>query len=246
MIKIIADMHTHNGEVCNHATGSIDEMLQKASERGLFAIANTDHGPGFCFDGEGKQYYLDNLKRPETLYGVRLFCGIEANIRDYDGQLDMKTDSLKQLDWVIASMHGGFYPFGNSEENTLAYMNVLENPAVDCLGHIERSSYAVDYERVIVRVKEKGRTIEINNHSFDFQDTDLNRCCEIAGLCMKYELPVVISSDAHSVNETGSFPHCMDFLESIDFPEDLIINADVERLLSFMDKRIKQKALIGV
>jgi len=242
-MEIIADMHTHNGEVCDHATGSIEEMLFRASELGLFAIANTDHGPGFYFDSSDTQYFLKNLEHPKTLYGVRLFCGVEANICDYFGQLDMETDDLKQLDWVIASMHSGFYPFGSSAENTGAYLNALENPAVDCLGHIARAHYDVDYEQVVKRAKEKGKTIEINNHTFDYQDTDLDKCRKIAGICVKYELPIVVSSDAHTVDETGMFPHCIKFLESVDFPESLIINADVERLLRFVDERKRQKAL---
>ena len=45
---------------------------------------------------------------------------------------------------------------------------------------------------------------------------------------MKYGVPVVVSSDAHFVNHVGYFKEALEMLESIQFPEELILNADEE------------------
>ena len=238
-MNIIADLHTHNGEICGHATGSLDEMLIYASKLGMEAFASTDHGP--FMEGTPLSYYMNNLKRPKNIYGMRFLSGIEADIRDYDGTIEIQTADLLKLDWVIASIHGMNYTYGSLEENTNAYLSVLENPAVDCLGHIGRGNFPVDFEKVIRKIKEKGRTAEVNNHTFDFSDTDINRCRDIAFLCVKHELPIVITSDAHSTEAAGHFSNSIEFLKSISFPEQLIINADKDRLFSFLEKRKNEK-----
>jgi len=107
-LNIIADLHTHNGEVCGHATGSTYEMLQHISKLGIFMLANTDHR--IVCDNTPVSYFMNNLKRPKELHGVRLLNGVEVDIGDYEGLLMMETSDLLKLDWVIASMHGGVYP----------------------------------------------------------------------------------------------------------------------------------------
>jgi len=241
-MKIVADLHTHNGEVCGHATGTLDEMCRQAAVRGLFAMTNSDHGP-LSFDDVPVKYFLDNLKKPESLHGVRLYKGIEIDIRDYSGSFLVGMADLLMLEWVIASLHPGPYPFGSRKQNTAAYMGALENPAVDCLGHLSRGDYPCDFETVIARVKQQGRTIEINNHSFNIGNTVIEREIEIARLCLKYELPIVVASDAHSTEAVGDFSNVLDFLASIDFPEELVINASIDRLLCFLEHRKEQKSL---
>ena len=244
-MKIVADLHTHSGEVCGHASGTLDEMCRQAADIGLLAIANTDHGP-LSFDGLEPQYYLDNLKKPESLHGVRLYKGIEIDIRDYSGGFLMDTADMLKLDWVVASMHGGPYTYGNREQNTAAYLGALENPAVDCLGHIARGNYPCDFGTVIAQAKRLGRTVEVNNHTFDFGDTDTARCRDIAQLCMKYELAVVVTSDAHSVEAVGGFSSVLDFLASVNFPVELVINACEDRLSRFLEQRVKQKSRLRI
>ena len=43
-MQIIADLHTHTS-VTDHAFSTLTEMVQAAEDRGLAAIAITNHGP---------------------------------------------------------------------------------------------------------------------------------------------------------------------------------------------------------
>lgn len=43
-MQIIADMHMHTN-VTDHAFSTLTEMVQAAAERGLAAVAITNHGP---------------------------------------------------------------------------------------------------------------------------------------------------------------------------------------------------------
>ena len=72
--------------------------------------------------------------------------GIEANIIDYDGTIDMPEDVVGKLDYVIASLHPPCIDFGTIEENTQAILKVMDNPEVKIIGHLDDSRYPVDYE----------------------------------------------------------------------------------------------------
>ena len=57
---------------------------------------------------------------------------------------------------------------------------------------------------------------------------------------MKYGVPVVVSSDAHFAGCVGSFSHALAMLESIHFPEELILNADEERFAQVLRRKRTQ------
>ena len=52
---IIADLHTHT-LASTHAYSSLTEMVRAASERGLYAIAITDHGK--AMPGSPRDWYF--------------------------------------------------------------------------------------------------------------------------------------------------------------------------------------------
>lgn len=82
--------------------------------------------------------YFANLHVvPKELHGVRVLRGIELNIMDFDGTVDMDEKILSRLDIAIASLHTPCLAPGTKEENTRACLKVMENPLVDILGHPE-------------------------------------------------------------------------------------------------------------
>jgi putative hydrolase len=83
-----------------------------------------------------KSSYFGNLNDlPDIIEGVRVLKGVEANIMDFDGHLDMNDDILGRLELVVASMHGGIMPTGTVDECTAAWLAVAENPNVDIPDH---------------------------------------------------------------------------------------------------------------
>ncbi len=225
--NIEADMHCHS-LVSVHAYSTIGELALGARDIGLKAFAITDHGPSgpdspqlVHFDG------LNSL--PDYMEGVRVYKGVEANITSYNGDLDLPDSTLRKLEWVIASLHDSTCRPGNIEQNTAAYEALCSNPYVAVIGHSATEAFAYDYEKVIPLFGRSGKLVEINENQ-----AKQARCAHIAELCKKYSVPVVIDSDAHNRYSLRRLGDCVELLNSIDFPEELVINASLARLDSWI------------
>lgn len=240
-MKIIADTHTHT-IACQHAYSTLLENVAWAKKIGLPIIASTEHAPSI--PGAPHEWYIRNQKAyPEVIDGVVVLKGVEANIMDFDGSLDVEPKHLQKLDWVIASLHPACVDPGTAEDHTRAYLAVAANPDVDVIGHCGDQRFPFDYEAGVRAFGENGKIVEINNHSFLSRPGSEENCREIALLCKKYRVPVVVNSDAHFAMEIGAFPHALAMLEAIDFPEDLVLNADYDRFMDLARKKSGRKLI---
>ena len=81
--------------------------------------------------------------------GIRVFCGTEMDIRA-DGSLDYPDEILKDLDWVIGSIHSSMGQ--ESDKMTARIIKAMRNPYVAVIGHLttrligKRVPIAADYE----------------------------------------------------------------------------------------------------
>ena len=234
-MKIIADTHPHT-LVSGHAYSTITENLRYTAQRGLYFLCSTDHTGGM--PDAPHYFYFDNQQViPDQLFGVWLVRGAEVNVVGNDGELDLPRHSLHRLDWVIASMHSPVYPPQDPDAHTQAWLNIAKDPDVDVIGHSGDERYRFDYERCIRAFGEAGKVVEINSHSFAARPGSEKNCREIALLCKKYAVPVVVSSDAHFFTHIGSFDNALKLLEEIDFPEELVLNADYDRFARFLEQK---------
>lgn len=231
-MRIIADTHTHT-VASTHAYSTVLEMAQFAEKAGLEALAITDHTPNST-DGP-HVWHFHNLHKalPRELCGVKLIFGAESSIIDYDGNIDFPESECKALDWIIASIHRNQLAKASPEEITKLYLGVAENPYVDVIGHCATVGYEFDYEKCLKKFKETGKLVEINESSIIWKNTE-NNFREVIRVCKKYEVPVVVNSDAHFCTLVGLFDNAIRLLEEQDFPEKLIVNADWDRLYSFI------------
>ena len=55
---------------------------------------------------------------------------------------------------------------------------------------------------------------------------------------MKYGVSIAVNSDAHDPNDVGNVERALAMLKKIGFPEELILNASVERILTRVGKRL--------
>ncbi len=70
----------------------------------FLAIACTDHGPGA--PRRPHLWHFGNMDvLPPSIEGVRVLHGMEANVMDFSGRLDLPEERFFSLDLVIASMH---------------------------------------------------------------------------------------------------------------------------------------------
>ena len=155
----------------------------------------------------------------------------------YEGNVDLDEKGMKRTDWRIASMHVQTLKPGTVEENTRGVIGAIHNPYVDIIGHPDDSRFPLDYEQVVKEAAEHGKIIELNSNSFNPKNTRVNAWendHRILKLCETYNVPVAISSDAHSIFELGDFDKALQLVEEIGFPERLILNTSVEKLKNWM------------
>ena len=233
MIK--ADLHCHT-LASSHAYSSVFELLQFAKKKNLEIIAITDHAPEMP-DAPNLWHFKNLRTLPREYEGVKLLRGVEANIKDFDGRLDMPPKLLKALDWVIASFHEDALKAGDKEQNTKAWIEVSKNPYVDLIGHPDRLPFVFDFEKAIKAFKEYDKIVEINNHSFSMKKWDINGLNDIIKTCKKYDVNVMVNSDAHTCFQVGDVSKALNILNNFSYKKDLILNYDVDKIVERIEKK---------
>ena len=233
-MKIIADMHTHTVS-SGHGYSTINELATEAARKDLAGLAITDHGP--ALPGGPHIYHFGAMRFiPETMYGVRVFRGIEANILDINGTLDLPESYLKKLDYIMAGLHEGC-GFGGEDagRNTEAVIAAMANPLVKAISHPGNPLFPLDYEAVVIAARETGTALEMNNTSFSISRKGSAPNCELlAQLIARHGAPLVIGSDAHIAQMVGVFDDAVAVVEQAGVAEDQVINSSMERLLAFL------------
>ncbi|MBU3143677.1 phosphatase [Clostridium sp. CF012] len=238
-MKFVADLHTHT-IVSGHAYSTLMENAKYASEIGLEILGVTDHGPNM--PGSPDVWYFGNFKvLPRELYGVKMLYGCEANIIDYEGNLDLPVDIQKGLDIMIVSMHEPLMEGGKSADlNTATILKAMDNPNVNILGHLGNPKFPIHEEEIVKKAKEKNILIELNNSSFVSSriGSDVN-CIKIVSLCKQFGVRIIVNSDAHFCFSIGNFTVAEKALKTINMPEELIINTNKAILIDFLREKGK-------
>ena len=232
-MKIEIDLHTHT-LASSHAYSTLYENLQEAKAKGLKGIAVTNHGPDM---EDSPHFWHFNCigAIPKSAYGITILKGIEANIINKNGEIDARPPFVKKLDFVIASYHPPVYASGTVKELEEAYLNALDNPYVKIIGHLDRGPFEIDYEKIILKAKEKNVVIELNRHSLNLEAFYKERLIKIAQICNRLKVPVTIDSDAHFCSEVGNVGIVFDLLEEINFDKTLILNTDINKTFKFLN-----------
>lgn len=231
MYPIIADLHTHT-LASSHAFNTITEMARAAREMGYRAIAITDHGPAMP-DSPHPWHFYSLRRLPDTMEGIPVLKGVEANVTDLDGALDLPADLLAGLDWVIASIHTDCLPGTLTvEQATNLWLKIAENPAVDMIGHSEQARHVYDYDTVAQVFAQRHKVVELNGNSWAVRPEGAGNMKALALACKKARCPIALNSDAHSIYQMQKgVVHLVRLLEEIEFPEELVINTSPRRLL---------------
>lgn len=236
MIVLRADLHTHT-LASGHAYSTVKEMAEAARDKELELIALTDHGKGM--EGAPLDIYFVNLVTlPRQIAGVTVLRGIEANIMDMEGSLDVGDKVLLRMDWVIASLHSNVLRPSCPEEHTEAYLSVAENPFVDMIGHPDTPAFAFDMERVIQECAAREKIVELNSHhAFRLGDAYTRNARRIVELCRRYGARIAVNSDAHVADDVGETGPALALLQDVGFPEELVLNSSARKVLEYVDRK---------
>ena len=202
---IRGDLHVHT--TWSDGKASVLEMAVAARELGYEYLAICDHTPNVrVVPGLD----VDDLRRQaeeiaavnEEVAPFQVLRGTEVDIRR-DGELDLPDDVLAELDWVQLSLHAGQREPG--DELTRKVTEAMRHPAVRALSHPKgriinhRPPNALDLERAFEVALETGVAIETNGlpDRLDLSGPEIR-------LAIEAGVPIVVSTDAHSVRGLGN------------------------------------------
>ena len=240
MLELKADLHIHT-VASGHAYSTLGEIATEAKNKKLEIIGITDHGPKM--PGGPHLYHFGNLRViPSIFQGVEVLKGVEANIIDFEGNLDMPESYLRNLDLVLAGFHDLCYPGGSLEENTTAMIKAMNNPYVDIIVHPGNPEFPVDFARVIRAVEASGKAIEINNSSFLTSRKGSQGNCElIAKLLASSKAKIAVGSDSHLAQDVGRFDEALQALSCAQVSKEQIITTSAEKVKKYLATNRKMR-----
>ena len=237
--SILMDLHTHSISSGHGSTDTVNDMAKAAARAGLQILGISEHGPASA--NSAKPSYFRSLKLANrNRFGVQILFGAEVNIITPAGALDLEDDVLAGLDYALASIHPPTLTPYEHRDLTHAYVNAMEHPNIRFLGHIDDARFPVDFERLLAIAKEKNVYPEINNNSLmpdAYRKGGQENCRKILKICKKINLPALLSSDSHGINNIGNMDYIYPLLEDIDFPSNLIINYQPDLLWKILNKQ---------
>jgi DNA polymerase (family X) len=160
--------HVHS--TWSDGVGDIEEMARIAQRMGYRYLGLSDHSQSARYanglDPERiRQQHAAIDRLNAMLDGITILKGSEVDILP-DGSLDYPDELLRQLDFVVASVHSRFTM--PQAEMTARMVKAMHNPYVTMLGHLTgrlllaREGYALDIDRVIAEAIRLGVVIELN------------------------------------------------------------------------------------
>ena len=237
-MQILADYHTHT--VYSHGKGTIEDNVREAISKGIKTIGISDHGYKHMTYGiKYKDIYkmreeIDSLKLKYK--NIDILLGIECNILDDSGNIDVDENILKVVDYIMAGYHFGSTPTSikgvinhcdnylfktkkAKQYNTKAITNAMRKHNIFAITH-PGDKGEVDIVEIAKVAKETETRLEINGgHGF----LSVKQIEAIKSIKNKY----IIGSDAHVPENVGNFDLAMKIIEEANLDVSLVENIKI-------------------
>lgn len=235
MKPLIADLHMHS-IMSGHAFGTIRELAEEAARKELKLIGVTEHGPGIpgsCHP----IYFWSTGNAPRVLHGVQMLYGSEANILA-GGKIDLVDEkAISALDYLVAGIHSPCYENAGKTRNTDSVIGCMEHPKVRFISHPDDNTFPLDYPALVQAAKELDVALEVNNASLwktFLRPGSYENYRKMLPLCVEHGVKIVVNTDSHDPHTVGDFALAWGLLEELQFPDELILNNDVNKVKEFL------------
>ena len=242
-MRITGDFHTHTiYSRNNHGKSTIEENVIAAINLGLKDIGISDHGLSHLFYGLKREKLKDirkeidelNKKYPE----INIYFGVEANLLDFDGNIDVKDADLKYFDYIACGYHYGIKPNNLKTAWRFYYQTKFKNFSKKTYKDLEnattnsliKASYKNDIKFIthpgehfpvdakkLAREVNPSTALEINTSHGYLRKEDL---IKIKNLKTK----LIINTDAHCAKNVGRFGNALEMIEEVGIDKNRIIN----------------------
>ncbi|UNT56821.1 DNA polymerase/3'-5' exonuclease PolX [Lysinibacillus capsici] len=222
---IKADLHMHT--TWSDGAYSVAEMGEALLARGYQYSVITDHSQFLKVANGLTPERLEKQRGEIEVFNAahpdfHLFKGTEMDILP-DGSLDFEDQVLKELDFVIASIHSSFT---QSQDKIMArLLTAMQNPYVHMIAHPtgriieDRDGYNPDMKQLIAWAKEYGKILELNANPYR-----LDLCVEHLEMACAAGVPVAINTDAHDIAHLRFMDIGVRYANRAWLPKDMIVN----------------------
>ena len=215
--EMLYDLHTHT--TYSHGTGSVEDNVRVALEKGLAFVAISDHGPGHLFYGVNRNELI-NLKNEIDRLNVKyqnleIRFSVEANTVYGGNGLDVRPEEFEEFDFVSAGFHFGLLGCGSirnwlyahgikigekslKKKNTEMVVNALRSNNLAILTH-PGDKGPFDIEEIAKVCAETDTLLEINCRHGHLTEEEIRIAMQVP------DVKFIISSDAHSPEAVGNF-----------------------------------------
>ena len=237
-MQILADYHTHTKY--SHGKGTIEENVLEAISKGIKTIGISDHGyKHLAYGIKLNDIYkmreeIDKLN--DKYSNIEILLGMECNILDGHGNIDIHDKIIENCDYIMAGYHFASTPTSlrsmlnhcnnymiknekSKEYNTNALINAMKNNDIFIITH-PGDKGDVYIEEVAKVAKITNTRLEINS-SHGFLNT--NQLMKIKNIENKF----VIGSDAHIPENVGNFDLAMKIIKEANLDLSLIENIKI-------------------
>ena len=198
----------HNHTTASDGRNTLAEMVAAAQGHGWEYLGIADHSKAsFQANGLDEARLRRQIAEIAALnqsgrFTTQVLAGVECDILP-DGRLDLDEAVLRELDYVVVSVHSAFTQ--SEAEMTARIIRAIEHPCATMLGHptgrllLKREGYAVNVAKVIDAAVANRVAIELNAHPqrLDLDWRHWRRAVERGLYC-------VINPDAH---DTAGLEH---------------------------------------
>ena len=222
---IVSDLHMHT--TWSDGAHSVAEMGEALIARGYSYGVITDHSQylkvanGLTperLDKQKLEIFAFNEDHPD----FRLYRGTEMDILP-DGSLDFEDEVMKELDFVIASIHSSF---SQPQEKIMERLHTaVKNPYVHMIAHPtgriigQRAGYDPDVPQLIEWAAEYGKILELNANPYR-----LDLATEYLQMAMEKNVPIAINTDAHAIEHLRFMEIGVKYAQKAWAKKELIVN----------------------
>lgn len=238
-MKAFAEFHSHSN-YSGDGKASMEKMVLEAIRLGYSKYGISDHGyKNLAYGVKYKDYpkmraEMDELKEKYKNQGIELLLGVEANILDDKGNIDVDDYILNYVDYVLAGYHFGIKPngargYGNlvnnysrlfsykeMDYNTNSLIEAMKNNNIFILTHPGDKGpiYIKDVAKVAM---DTNTVLEINAHH---DNLSVKQILEIKNMDVKFS----VGADAHRPEHLEYISRAIDRAHMAGLKADRIIN----------------------
>ena len=234
-MQILADYHTHTKY--SHGKGTIEENVLEAISKGIKTIGISDHGYKHLTYGiKLNDIYkmreeIDKLN--DKYSNIKVLLGMECNILDNRGNIDINDKIIENCDYIMAGYHFASTPTSlksmlnhcnnymikndkSKDYNTEAIINAMKNNNIFIITH-PGDKGDVYIEEIAKVAKDTDTRLEINSSHGFLNSSQLVKIKDIGNM-------FIIGSDAHIPQNVGNFDLAMKIIKEARLDTSLVEN----------------------